>query len=40
MKRKLVSIQVVSDLRPIPGADRIEQATVMGWYIISWRGSY
>ncbi len=32
--RKLASIQTVSDLKPIEGADRIVQATVMGWNVV------
>lgn len=34
MKRKLASIQLISDLQPIEGADRIVQATVMGWNVV------
>ena len=34
MKRKLASIQVIDKLSPIPGADRIVEATVMGWKVI------
>ena len=29
--RDLASIQSIKDLQPIPGADRIECATVLGW---------
>jgi RNA ligase (TIGR02306 family) len=32
--RKLASIQIISDLKPIRGADRIVQATVMGWNVV------
>lgn len=32
--RKLASIQKISDIRPIVGADNIEQATVMGWNVV------
>jgi len=31
MERKLVTIRTVSEIRPIPGADRIEVAVVDGW---------
>jgi RNA ligase (TIGR02306 family) len=34
MERKLASIQVISDLRPIEGADMIEVATVKGWKLV------
>ena len=32
--RKLASIQIISDLKPIKGKDRIMQATVLGWSLI------
>jgi RNA ligase (TIGR02306 family) len=32
--RKLVSVQRVVDLHPIPGADVIEVATVLGWRVV------
>jgi RNA ligase (TIGR02306 family) len=31
MDRKLASIQIINDLQPIPGADAILKATVLGW---------
>jgi len=31
MERKLVTIRTVSEIKPIPGADRIEIAVVDGW---------
>lgn len=34
MKRKLASIQTVSNLRPILGADRIQCATILGWDVV------
>ncbi|MEZ4362410.1 MAG: RNA ligase (ATP) [Kofleriaceae bacterium] len=40
MERKLVSIQVVSELAPIPGADNIEQARVMGWTVVTKKGEF
>ena len=33
-KRKLASIQTVSDIRPIPNADKIAVARVMGWDVV------
>ena len=37
---KLASIQVVTDLRPIPGADRIEAATVLGYQTVVKKGEF
>lgn len=37
---KLASIQIVSDLRPIPGADRIEAATVLGYQTVVKKGEF
>lgn len=34
IKRKMASVQVISSLNPIPGADRIEAATVLGWTVV------
>jgi len=34
MDRKLASIQIIKDLKPIEGKDRILQATVLGWTLI------
>jgi len=34
MKRKLASIQKIIDIQAIPGADRIEVVTILGWEII------
>ena len=34
MPRKLASVQTVTELRPIEGADRIELASVLGWHVI------
>ena len=39
-KRRLVSIQTIDDLQPIPGADLIEVATVMGWNIVVKKGEF
>lgn len=40
MERKLASVQVVSDLQPIPEADLIEVATVRGWKLVVKKGEY
>jgi len=34
MERKLVSVQTITDIRPIDGADRIEVARVLGWNVV------
>jgi RNA ligase (TIGR02306 family) len=34
MERKLTSIQVVTEVNPIPGADRIEKVRVLGWNVV------
>lgn len=38
--RKLASIQLISDLKPIPGADFVEMATVMGWNVVVKKGEF
>ena len=40
MKRKLASIQSIESLHPIEGADRIEQARVMGWTVVTKKGEF
>lgn|SRR3990167_737890 len=40
MERKLASIQVISALDPIEGADRIERATVLGWQLVVKKGEF
>ena len=32
--RNLASIQVIKSLSPIPGADKIEKAEVLGWELV------
>ena len=32
--RKLASVQIINDLKPIEGKDRILQATILGWSLI------
>lgn len=38
--RKLASIQTISDLQPIEGADAIEVARVLGWNVVVKRGEF
>lgn len=38
--RKLASIQVIDDLKPIEGKDRIVLATVLGWNVIVKKGEF
>ena len=38
--RKLVSVQIISNLKPIVGADRIEMATIMGWNVVVKKGEF
>lgn len=38
--RKLASIQRISKLEPIEGADRIEKATVLGWELVVKKGEF
>lgn len=40
MERKLASVQIISDLQPIPEADLIEVATVNGWKLVVKKGEY
>lgn len=40
MERKLASIQKISTLSPIPGADNIECATIMGWTVVVKKGEF
>ena len=37
---KLASIQTINDIRPIPGADRIEAATVLGYQTVIKKGEF
>lgn len=34
MPRKLASVQIIKNVQPIEGADRIEVATVLGWHVV------
>jgi RNA ligase (TIGR02306 family) len=38
--RKLASIQVVSEISPIPGADAIERLRVLGWWLVAKKGAH
>lgn len=38
--RKLASLQVISDLRPIEGADQIEVARILGWNVVVKKGEF
>ena len=38
--RKLASIQKIRDIQPIPKADRIELATVLGWKVVVKKGEF
>lgn len=40
MTRKLASIQKISKLEPIKGADNIEKATVLGWELVVKKGEF
>jgi hypothetical protein len=40
MARKLAHIETVHNIRPIPGADRIEQVNVLGWNVIVKKGEF
>jgi len=40
MERKLASIQRISEISPIEGADRIERAQVLGWYCVVKKGEF
>lgn len=40
MERKLASIQVISDIDDIPGADNIQVATVKGWKLVVKRDEF
>ena len=40
MSRKLASIQVIAEKRPIEGADRIEAYRVNGWWIVDQKDRY
>ena len=40
MERKLASIQIVKEIKPIPGADMIEVVRINNWDVVSKKGEY
>lgn len=40
MERKLASVQRIAALDPIPGADRIERASILGWKVVVKKGEF
>lgn len=40
MERKLASIQIISNIKPIEGADFIEVISVLGWECVAKKGEY
>lgn len=38
--RKLASIQIISNIEPIKGADKIELATILGWKVVIKKGQF
>ena len=38
--RKLATIQIVSDVHPIEGADKIELASILGWKVVIKKGEF
>lgn len=40
MERRLVSIQTIDEIAPIAGADKIDQARVMGWTVVIKKGEF
>ena len=39
-RRKMASIQVIKDISPIDGADRIEVAKILGWNVVVRKGEF
>ena len=39
-ERKLAHIELITDLQPIEGADRIEKAIVLGWECVVKKGEF
>ena len=35
MQRKLVTVQRIDDVQPIPEADLIEKVRVLGWWVVA-----
>ncbi len=40
MERKLATIQKITNIRPIEGADKIEQVSVRGWNVVVKKGEF
>src|SRR3990167_6403004 len=40
MARKLASIQIIKELNPIEGADKIEVASILGWKAVVEKGKF
>lgn len=40
MTRKLASIQRITNIRPIEGADKIEQVSINGWNVVTRKGEF
>lgn len=40
MERKLATIQKISELHPIEGADQIERAVILGWNVVVKKGQF
>lgn len=40
MNRKLATIQIITDINPIPKADKIEVATIKGWRVVVKKGEF
>lgn len=40
MSRKLASIQTITSLKPIEGADSIEVAQILGWHVVVKKGDF
>lgn len=40
MERALASIQIIKEIRPIEGADLIEETVVLGWHLVVQKGEF
>lgn len=40
MERKLASIQIIKDIKPIPDADKLEVASILGWKVVVKKGEF
>lgn len=40
MTRKLSSLQIVDSIKPLPGSDRLEIVTVLGWQVVVQKGKH